>query len=201
MKKWSHPLIAATVFSLVFFFSAAAAIADDVTDYINEALEYYKDGQYSEAVSSLNFAEQLIQQKKSSGLEAFLPEPLNGWDAEAATSQAASSAMLGGGISAERRYTKDDSSVEIQIVADSPMLQGVMMMLSNPMFAASDGGKMERIGKQKAIVKYDASNQSGEIQIVVANRFMVTIEGDGVTDKVLKDYAGAIDFNKMAQMP
>ena len=81
------------------------------------------------------------------------------------------------------------------------MLQGVMMMLSNPMFAASDGGKMERIGKQKAIVKYDASNQSGEIQIVVANRFMVTIEGDGVTDKVLKDYASAIDFNKMAQMP
>ncbi|MEZ4568545.1 MAG: hypothetical protein R2860_16815 [Desulfobacterales bacterium] len=76
------------------------------------------------------------------------------------------------------------------------------MMLSNPMFAASDGGKMERIGKQKAIVKIrDASNQSGEIQIVVANRFMVTIEGDGVTDKVLKDYAGAIDFNKMAQMP
>ena len=201
MKKWSHPLIAATVFSLVFFFSASAAIADDVTDYINEALEYYKDGQYTEAVSSLNFAEQLIQQKKSSGLEAFLPEPLSGWDAEAATSQAASSAMLGGGISAERRYTKDDSSVEIQIVADSPMLQGVMMMLSNPMFAASDGGKMERIGKQKAIVKYDASNQSGEIQIVVANRFMVTIEGDGVTDKVLKDYAGAIDFNKMAQMP
>jgi hypothetical protein len=60
---------------------------------------------------------------------------------------------------------------------------------------------MERIGKQKAIVKYDAGNQEGEIQIVVANRFMVTIEGNGVTDKELKDYAGAIDFNKMAQLP
>ncbi len=201
MKKFSSRFVAAALFTMFFALSSTPAMADDVTDYINEALEYYKDGQFSEAVSSLNFAEQLIQQKKSSGLEAFLPEPLSGWGAEAATSQAASSAMLGGGISAERSYTKGDSSVQIQIVADSPMLQGVMMMFSNPMFAASDAGKMERIGKQKAIVKYDAANQDGEIQIIVANRFMVTIEGSEVSDKVLKDYAKAIDFDKMAQLP
>lgn len=190
-----------TAFSLIFFGFAAAAMADDVEDYINEALQFYKDGQFSEAVSSLNFAEQLIQQKKSSGLEAFLPGPLAGWEAEAATSQAANSAMMGGGISAERNYNKGDSSVHINIVADSPMLQGVMMMLSNPMFAASDGGKMERIGKQKAIVKFDPNTKEGEIQIVVANRFMVTVEGNGVTDAELKEYAKAIDYDKMAQLP
>ena len=201
MGKLSNRLFAAALFLMIFSLFTTPAMADDVTDYINEALEYYKDGEYSEAVSSLNFAEQLIQQKKSSGLEAFLPEPLSGWNAEAVTSQAAGSAMLGGGISAERQYSKGDSSIRIQILADSPMLQGVMMMLSNPMFAASDGGKMERIGKQKAIVKYDAASQEGEIQIVVANRFMVTVEGDGISDKELKDYAKAIDFNKMAQLP
>ena len=201
MIKFSKTVFVPAVVCFLFFAFAAPAVADDVTDYINEALEFYKDGQYSEAVSSLNFAEQLIQQKKSSGLEAFLPEPLKGWDAEAATSQAAGSAMLGGGISAERQYSKGDSSIRIQILADSPMLQGVMMMMSNPMFAASDGGKMERIGKQKAIVKYDAGNKEGEIQIVVANRFMVTVEGDGISDTELKDYAKAIDYDKMAQLP
>lgn len=201
MMRFSKTVLAPAVVCFLFFAFAATAVADDVTDYINEALEFYNDGQYSEAVSSLNFAEQLIQQKKSSGLEAFLPEPLKGWDAEAATSQAAGSAMLGGGISAERQYSKEDSSIRIQILADSPMLQGVMMMMSNPMFAASDGGKMERIGKQKAIVKYDAGNKEGEIQIVVANRFMVTVEGDGISDTELKDYAKAIDYDKMAQLP
>lgn len=199
--KFSKTVLVPAVFCFLCFVFATTAAADDVTDYINEALEFYKDGQYSEAVSSLNFAEQLIQQKKSSGLEAFLPEPLKGWDAKAATSQAAGSAMLGGGISAERQYNKGDSSIQIQILADSPMLQGVMMMMSNPMFAASDGGKMERIGKQKAIVKYDAGNKEGEIQIVVANRFMVTVEGNGVSDTELKDYAKAIDYDKMAQLP
>jgi len=199
--KISKPILLLTVFSLITFGFSSAAMADDVEDYINEALGYYKDGQYSEAVSSLNFAEQLIQQKKSSGLEAFLPGPFSGWEAQTATSQAASSAMLGGGISAERQYSKGDSSIRIQIMADSPMLQGVMMMMSNPMFATSDGGKMERIGKQKAIVKFDPNTKEGDVQIVVANRFLVKVEGNGITDKDLKDYAKAIDYDKMAQLP
>ena len=199
--KFSKPIIVLIVFSVAMFLFSTAAVADDVTDYINEALAYYQDGQYSDAVSSLNFAEQLIQQKKSSGLEAFLPEPLKGWKGEIATSQAAGAAMLGGGISAERRYNKGDSSIHIQIMADSPMLQGVMMMMSNPMFATSDGGKLERIEKQKAIVKFDPNTKEGKIQIVVANRFMVTVEGDGITDKELKAYAKAIDYNKLAQLP
>ena len=199
--KFSKIKLALAVFSVVIFTFSAPVLADDVTDYINEALQYYKDGQYSDAVDSLNFAEQMIQQKKSAGLETFLPGPLKGWKAEVATSQAASSAMLGGGISAERQYSKGDSSIDIQIMADSPMLQGVMMMMSNPMFATSDGGKLERIGKQKAIIKFDPGDKEGEIQIVVANRFMVTIEGDGVTKKDLKDYAKAIDYNKMSKLP
>ena len=199
--KLSKKLLLLTAVALFTFGLSGNALADDVEDYINEALQFYKDGQFSEAVSSLNFAEQLIQQKKSSGLEAFLPAPLAGWEAQAATSQAASSAMLGGGISAEREYNKGDSYVHINIVADSPMLQAVMMMFQNPMFAASDGGKMERIGKQKAIVKFDPNTKEGEIQIVVANRFLVTIEGNEVTDKDLKAYAQAIDFDKMAQLP
>jgi hypothetical protein len=199
--KFSKTAIILAVFSVFSFTFSAVSFADDVTDYINEALQYYKDGAYSDAVDSLNYAEQMIQQKKSTGLEAFLPEPLKGWDAASATSQAASSAMLGGGISAERTYNKGNSSIEIQIMADSPMLQGVMMMMSNPMFAASDGGKLERIGKQKAMVKFDPATKDGEIQIVVANRFMVSIDGQGISKKDLKDYAEAIDYEKMAQLP
>ena len=181
--------------------AATTALADDVTDYIDEALKFYKDGKFTEAVDSLNFAEQLIQQKKSAGLEAFLPEPLKGWTAEAATSQAAGNAMMGGGISAERSYTKGDSSVKINIVADSPLLQGVMMMMGNPMFAASDGGKVERIGGQKAVIKYTPADKNGDIKIVVANRFLVTVEGNGITDADLKEYAKAIDYTKMATLP
>lgn len=64
-----------------------------------------------------------------------------------------------------------------------------------------DGGKMVRIGRQKAIVKYTSEDQSGELQMVVANRFLVTVEGNGVSHDELLDYARAIDTKKMADMP
>ncbi|MEW6076290.1 MAG: hypothetical protein AB1724_00615 [Thermodesulfobacteriota bacterium] len=189
------------VTAIAVFAFPAAALADDVETYINEGLKYYKEGKFSEAVSSLSAAEQLIQQKKSSGLEGFLPKPLAGWEAEDATSQAAPAAFLGGGITAERSYTKGDSSVRVQIMADSPMLQSALMMISNPMYATADGGKLERIGNQKAVIKFDAADKSGNLQLVAANRFLVQIEGSNITAQELKDYAAAIDYDKLATLP
>ncbi len=200
MKTFKTPGFLLVLLVMVFSLSAIA-MADDVTDSINEGLQYYKDGQFTDAVSSLNYAEQLIQQKKSSGLETFLPDPLSGWEAEAASSQAMGAALMGGGITAERDYHKSGSAIHIQIVADSPVLSSVMMMISNPMFATADGGKMVKIAGQKGILKHDAAQKSGDLQIVVANRFLVSVEGNGVSEQELKDYAGAIDYNKMAKLP
>ncbi|HHH43045.1 MAG TPA: hypothetical protein ENK49_02820 [Gammaproteobacteria bacterium] len=104
-------------------------------------------------------------------------------------------------MTAERKYSKDSSRITIRIVTDSPMLQGVMMMFSNPMFANADGAKMERIGRQKAIVKYTPSNQSGNVQMVVKNRFLVSVDGNRVSRDEMLDYAKAIDLKKLAELP
>lgn len=175
--------------------------ADDVTDTIAEALKSYESGEYSTAVEDLNYALELIKQKKSEGLQEYLPEPLAGWTAKDATSQTAGAAMFGGGLSTERTYKKDKSRIKVQIMADSPVLQGMMGLFTNPMFATSDGGKLERINRQKAIVKYNKENEKGDIKIVVAKRFMITIEGTKVTREDLVAYAKAIDYKKMAKMP
>lgn len=187
--------------AIVSFLYAFPAYADDVTDSINEALEYYNTGKYGDAVGSLNYAAQLIGQKKGGQLEDFLPKPLSGWTAEAADSQAAGAAMFGGGISASRRYNKESASVHVQIVTDSPMLQGMAMMFANPMIAASDGGKLEKIKGQKAIVKYSEADKEGTINMMVANRFLVTIDGRDVTKEDLTAYAKAFDYEKLAAMP
>jgi hypothetical protein len=184
------------VFIVLMAFSVSG-YADDIENSIKEALQYYENGEYKDAVESLNYASQLIQQKKGQGLESFLPEPLSGWTAQETRSQAASAAMFGGGVTAERKYSKGSSSITIKIITDSPLMQSMMMMFSNPMFATSDGGKLERIGRQKAIVKFDSSSKRGEIKIVVANRFLVLIEGGEVTKEDLKGYATAIDYEKL----
>lgn len=200
MKKRILKLILASVLVVGLMAFSGTVYADEITDSINEAMTQYKNNNYSAASEALSYALQLLGQKKGGQLEELLPQPLPGWTADDASSQAVNAVVIGGGINAERRYHRDNSSVSIKITTDSPMLQGMMMMLSNPMFATADGGKLERIKGQKAIVKFDSGNQSGSITFVVGNRTLILVEGDSVTPEDLKNYAAAINFEKIAAL-
>ena len=186
-----------TLFIGVSIFISGAVWADEITDSIDEAIEYYKEGDFVEAANSLDYASQLIRQKRSGNLEAFLPEPLAGWSAENVKSKAVGAGYLGGMISANKKYRKDQSSVTIEIITDSPALQSMVMMFSNPAYASADGGKLTKIKRQKAIIKYTPSRKDGEINIVVAKQYLVTIKGRKVEESDLVDYASAIDYQKL----
>lgn len=189
---------------LVFIITSSSLTfsqTDEITRTINDAIDQYKDGNYSDAIENLDYAAQLIRQIRSENLVDLFPEPLSGWEAEEATSTALGATMFGGGISAEQRYNKGSKRIEISIVTDSPMLQSMMMMFSNPMLASSNGGKLERIKGQKAIVKYSTADEEGEITMVIDNRFLVTVRGDHINKNDLIDYASAIDFKKLEDLP
>ncbi|MEZ5448439.1 MAG: hypothetical protein R3E95_00405 [Thiolinea sp.] len=185
------------VLTSAFLMLSTQARADDVTDSIQEASEAYAQGEHSAAIESLNYAVQLIQQKKGKGLEALLPVAPEGWSAEEAESTAVGAAMFGGGVTAERRYTRDGSSVTVQIVTDSPMLQGMLALFSNPMFASSAGGRLEKIAGQKVMANYEKDRQSGDYKIAVDNRFLVTVTGEKVSQDEMKAFVEAIDFDAM----
>lgn len=194
LTKWTF------VLGILLALLTVPVFADEVEDSVKEAMEYYEEGDFSNAAGSLEYAAQLIRQKKGGELETFLPKALPGWTAKDASSQSMGATMFGGGVTAQREFEKDNSRVTIQIITDSPMLQGMMMMFTNPMLATADGGKLEKINRQKAIVKYTDSDRDGEITLVIANRFLVMVEGRDVSKDDLKAYAGAIDYKKLAKM-
>ena len=70
------------LFTGLLFSTPGSVWADEVTDSVEEAMEYYKEGDFVEAANSLDYASQLIRQKRSGNLEVFLPDPLSGWAAE-----------------------------------------------------------------------------------------------------------------------
>lgn len=189
------------VFGCLMTTLSHTSVADEVTDSIEEALQAYQNGEHDNAVDSLNYATELIQQKKGEDLAGFLPEPIDDWSAEPASSEAAGALMFGGGITAARQYRKERASVRVSIVTDSPLMHGVMMMLSNPMVMSATSGRMERINGQKMLVNHQAEVHRGEIQAVIANRFFLTIEGSGVTVEELKAYAEAIDYKGLTALP
>ena len=146
MKTWPRTLLSFCVGSCLL--AGTTLRADDVTDSIDEAVKAYKAGDFSVAAQSLDAAAQLVRQKRGEQFKALLPEAPKGWTAEEATLQSAGAAMFGGGVSVERHYAKGDASMTVKVITDSPILQGVMMMMGNPMFANADGGKLERIKGQ-----------------------------------------------------
>lgn len=200
MRRLSFTAISILLLSLFMSAVSQPAFADDVADSINEALKLYQKGDFADAVQSLEYAAQLIRQKRGQQLEAFLPKPGPGWKAEEAKSQGVGSAIFGGGIVAERSYTKGKSRVNVKIITDSPMMQAMMMMFSNPLMATSDGGKLERVNGEKAIVKYKPDRKDGEINLVIASRFLITVQGNDVDREDMISFAQGIDFKKLAAM-
>jgi len=83
------------VLVLAAFICSSVAYADDVLESIQEATEAYNEKAYTEALESLEYAKQLIQQMTSEGLANFLPKPLEGWKAKEAKSK--NLGMIGGG--------------------------------------------------------------------------------------------------------
>lgn len=185
------------VIALATALAAASVRADDVEDSVQEAMKAYQSGDYQGAASSLEYAAQLVREKRGTALQAVLPAPLAGWSAAEAKAETAAASLFGGMTSAERFYTKGDAKVTVRVVTDSPMLQGLMAFLTNPAMAAASGMKMQRIADQKGMVKYDPATKDGEVTVVVANRFMITVEGKGAEQQDLVAYAGAIDYRKL----
>jgi hypothetical protein len=172
--------------------------ADPVIQTIEKALEEYKKDDFSNAASSLDYASQLIRQKKGEALGKLLPSPLDGWTADEGKAKVTAASLFGGGLTAEKNYMKDDSVVNISIVTDSPLIQPMIMMFSNPIFAGS-AGQFELINGYKGIVNYQ--NNGGDINIVVNNRFMITLKGRNVSREDLTNYAKSIDLKAIASLP
>lgn len=170
---------------------------DNVLSTIKEAARQYESGDYTGAASNLDYAAQLVRQQKSERMKALLPEPLSGWEGKEASAQALGAAILGGGVTVSRDYKKGPANLSVEIVSDSPVLQSVLMMVNNPMFAGAGGGKLETIKGQRAILKYDTGKKTGELYIVVASRFVITIKGRQVSREELLAYGEAIDYRAL----
>src|SRR5215472_5713223 len=170
-----------------------AALADDVTDALDQARKAYQAGDFATAKQSADLASQLIGQKNAEGFAALLPEALSGWTAGKV--ETTSLGSVGFGVtSASRTYTAGDGkNVQVQISGDSALLTQFATLLSNPQIAGVLG-KVAMIGSQRAIQSND-----GDVHMVVNNKFLVSITGSGSPEAKL-GYAKAVDVAKLAKM-
>ena len=103
--------------------------------------------------------------------------------------------MLGGGITASRAYHNGIQRVEVQLVADSPMLQGLAALISSPLGAL---GGMQTVvigGRRMSYTENDHTYMT-----LVADKVIVKVDGNSDTpDATLKSFIAVIDFTAIEQ--
>ena len=172
--------------------------ADEITEQIKEGLQLYEKGDYAEAVSALNYAVGQIQQEQASALKKIFPEPLQGWKANDAEGEFAPAVLLGGGVTASRHYyvEEGEKTIDIEFVSNSPMVQPILMLLSNPAFIGQEpGSKLTKVKGYKAVQKFSAQDKYGEISLVIQSKMLVTLKGSGIESvDDLMAYADVIHY-------
>ncbi|WP_226685211.1 hypothetical protein [Shewanella indica] len=183
------------VASLALAASLQAAEDPAVAEAIEAGLQHYRKGELSQASSQLDYASALIRQQRAGEVVGVFPEPLPGWQADEPASESGGM-MLGGGINASRHYYKEDSArLEIELVLDSPLLQSVMAMLTNPSMITMSGGKLVKVQGHNAML----STESGEpeLTVIVNGNAMFTLSGEGVKVSELQAFANALQLDKL----
>ena len=172
---------------------AMPALADDIAEAIDQARKAYQSGDLANAKQSLDLASQLIGQKNAERFATLLPNPLPGWKAEKAQAQSIGVVAFGASVASRSYSNAKDETVEVQITGDSALVAQFAPMLANPQFAAAMG-KIIKVGNQRAIQTND-----GDVNMVIANRFLVTVQGSAPAAAKLA-YAQAVDVAKLAKM-
>ncbi|SDL99939.1 hypothetical protein SAMN05192555_108153 [Franzmannia pantelleriensis] len=164
----------------------ATALADEVVEQIELGLERYQEEDYGGAIAELEFAISDIRSLVSGRIAETFPEPPSGWSAEQAQSAGgggAAALLGGGGAIVERQYRQEggDGQMEATLMVDNPMVQGMAAMFNNPaLIAAQPELERERMGRETAIVKWEADRARAEVSLLLDSRILLQVNGQNL---------------------
>ncbi|SKC13385.1 hypothetical protein [Dyadobacter psychrophilus] len=139
-------------------------------------------------------------------LKELMPEKIGGMARTEATGE--KSGAMGFTVStAHAKYKGDgEENMDIEIV-DTGGIAGVSTMaLAGWSMAEIDKEtttgyeKTTKIDGYKAFEKYDNEGKSGELNVLVADRFVVNVQGDHITVDQLKDALKDLDLAKLGDL-
>ena len=106
---------------------------------------------------------------------------------------------------AQAQYTSGDCRLDVNIADTGGMGMAVMSMAawSQMEVDREDKNGYERTSTfhgHKSFEKYDKSNNSAEIALIVDNRFIVTVNGNGCEMDDVKKAAGDLDLDELRKL-
>ncbi len=180
------------------FWLSGTINADEVTDQLETAKQAYSSGELRAAVDSLNFAVAKIQERMTANLLKLLPDPLDGWQADAPQAQSGGMAAMITGTTLTRRYIREDGAeVTLSLMADSPMIPMLTMAMSMPFVMQSNQDmKTYAFKGQRGMLEHAAGSDHYELTLMVGNRLLIQGKGSKIADiKPIEGYLEKLDLN------
>ncbi|NTS77556.1 hypothetical protein HR060_11845 [Catenovulum sp. SM1970] len=178
---------------------STSARADSVAEIIQAALSDYNGKNYSATVENLSMALQLANQEKSQKLAKILPSKIAGWTADEVEYNYAQSLMYGGSVNIERYYYKEDANIKLTLQSDSPQSQKMLAMLANPLLIKNRNSQMTVVNGNRGAIAFDDYHKNGQLDFVVADKYVVSLEGYQVSRSELKKFADKLSLTKLKQ--
>lgn len=178
---------------------STSTFADEIVNQMNEAIKAYQEKDYKGAMDELKFITAQLQKLDATENQKLLPAPLEGWSLEKSKDDGgqAMMSMLGGGTSMQATYRKGKEKVEIQILANSPMIAMMSMAMSNPALLASDPNTAPyRYKRNKGMKKKEGTKT--EISLLISGQILLKLSGNNLKeDSILEKYLEAIDIKAL----
>jgi len=153
--------------------AASGSLAEVKPQILDEIKELEKKVQADDVPGALECTQLIdawLRQAQAQDVTAvFLDVP--GWTKETGEAQSAGQAFFGGGITASCTYTKDDLTVDVNILGNSPMFAMVSGMMG---MAVASGKKVVKVAGNKAILD---DSSGAELQIPFEGSTLVTVNG------------------------
>ncbi|GAB3501616.1 transposase [Emticicia fontis] len=136
-------------------------------------------------------------------LKELLPADADGLPRKEASSE--KTGAMGFQVStATAQYREGDSSIEVSIVdvAGTGAIMGMAAWAMVDVDKETDTGyeKTTTYKGHKSFEKYDKESKDGEIAVLLANRFVVSVKGNDVAMDKIKATLDDIDLGKLADM-
>lgn len=112
--------------------------------------------------------------------------------------------MFGGGAVISRSYREEGGrgTVDAQLMVDNPMAQGMAAIFANPaLLAAQPDIERVRVGRDNAMLKWEAPRSAGEITLLIGGRVVARLEGRDLPGKeFLVDLLKAWDLARVREI-
>ena len=165
-----------------------------LADALKQAEESVRQMQSGEAPEIINFRE----------LKPLLPDDLNGLDRTDLSGE--TTATMGFSVSqATGKYGEGEQTMEMSLVDIGGVATAMMGMAAWSMTSIDreSDREIERTMDykgRKAFLRYNKKNRSGELTVIVSNRFLVTVKGRGIEMDDLTDGMDEVDLDDLEDL-